>query len=180
MRSVYTSALFGLGLMLMLSTGAGIGGQDKKDGVIKNWGQPKNFKPGEGNGFWIWHDDGTWHIRTTGGGKGAHQFVGKIEVIGGDVVDLKGKKGEYSGKNADRYVFTRTTIVFDFKTNEGTEGLNFQVSPGASGLKFSLALDGEANPKHIFIGKDGDHPAAAVFTLPAHPTNVKGKDKDKK
>lgn len=148
------------------------GGKPKaNDGVIRNWGRPVDFSIGKVNAYWIWYDDGIWHFRTTGGGKGAHRFNGQIEVVGGKLVRLKGGKGEYGGKNVDQFLFNAalTAITFDFRTDEGVDGLNFAVDGAATGLKFTLALDGDAAPRHIRIGKAGDHPAGAVFTLPAHP-----------
>src|SRR5262245_51047105 len=120
MRRCFAPFLFGLGLVLTLSVGEAPGGgkddkkgdkkADKNDGVGTNWGEPKNCKGTEANGFWLWYDDGIWHIRTTGKGKGAHRFDGKIEVAGGDLINLKGKTGEYKGGLSDRYVFNRNTI----------------------------------------------------------------------
>lgn len=187
MRRCFLFTLFmGLGLLLVLAVndGAAIAQKAKSnDGVVTNWGKPKDFEIGKVNAFWIWYDDGVWHFRTTGGGKGAHRFNGTIEVVGGKLIALRGKKGEYVSKLVDAYVFnqTNTAIAFDFRTDEGVDGLNFAVDAGATGLKFTLAIDGQASPKHIRIGKQSDHPAAAVFTLPAHPADPPdGKGKGKK
>ena len=92
-----------LGLFLLLAydgiaqTGKKGGGDKASDGQITNWGQPKAFAGAKTNinAHWIWYDDGVWHFRTTGDGKGARQFQGKTEVVGGELVSLTGKKGEY-------------------------------------------------------------------------------------
>ncbi len=152
------------------------GKKDKSDGIVTNWGKPKDYETGKETAFWVWYDDGVWHFRTTGGDKKTHRFNGTIEVIGGNLVDLKGKKGEYGGKNVDQYVFSQTAIKFDFKTDKGEDGLNFAVDANAKGLKFTIAIDGEARPKNIRLGKASDHPAEAVFTTPAHPADT-GKKK---
>lgn len=154
------------------------------DGNITNWGMPKGFGPGKVTSYWIWFDDGLWHFRTTGGGKGKHHFNGRIDVIGGKFSALKGKKGEYKGKNVDfyRYNAAHNAMVFDFRTDEAVDGVSFALDGGATGLKFTLAIDGQAAPQLIRIGKDGDHPSSAAFTLPAQPPdppNVKGKRKKK-
>jgi hypothetical protein len=136
------------------------------------------------NAFWVWYENGKWHLRTTGGGKGAHRFQGAVEVVGGKLTGLKGGDGEARGKNADRFVFNAalTEIKFDFKSNEGVDGLNFAVDGAATEIRFTLAFDGESSPKHIRVGRDSDHPAGATFTVPANPTNAAdppGKEKGK-
>jgi hypothetical protein len=185
-RGVLSAAWLGLAMAITTSDapagGQKGGGPKANDGVVTNWGKPKGFGPGKVTAYWVWHEDGVWHFRTTGGGKGAHRFNGTIEVIGGQLVGLNGKKGEYAGKYVDRYVFnkTLTAIAFDFRTDEGVDGLNFAVDPAATGLRFTLAIDGEAHPKHIRVGKAGDHPAKAMFVAPAHPADppdAKGKKK---
>lgn len=185
MRHYILSAAFLAFALLAVSGETPAGGKkaSANDGVVTNWGKPKDFGPGKVNAFWIWYDDGIWHFRTTGGGKGAHRFNGTIEVGGGRLIALKGKKGEYAGKLVDQYIFNAasTAIAFDFRTDEGVDGLNFAVDGAATALKFTLAIDGQASPKHIRIGHAGDHPAGAVFTLPAHPPDPPdGKAKGKK
>ena len=153
------------------------------DGVITHWGKPKALEAGRFHAYWLWYDDGVWHFRTTGGGKGAPLFSGQIDVVGGRLIGLKGKKGEFAGKNVDKFIINpaRTAIAFSFKTDEGIDGLSFAVEPAATALRFSLAINGDAAPKHIRIGRDSDHPAAAVFTVPAHPFDLPGgKKKGKK
>jgi hypothetical protein len=169
------------GLVVVVCAADGPSQEGKKakanDGIVTDWGKPTAYEPGKITAVWVWHDDGTWYFRTTGGDKKPHKFQGTIEVVGGKLLDLRGKKGEYGSKYPDRYVFTPSAIAFDFETADGVDGLNFAVDAGAAGLKFTVAIDGEASPKHVRIGKASDHPAAAVFTLPAHPPEVKPKKK---
>ena len=173
----WLSAFAGLALLVWASAatpqGARQGGK-ANDGVITDWGKPKAYEPGKVTAVWLWHDDGVWYFRTTSGKKKAHQFKGTIEVLGGKLLDLKGKKGEFSGKSADKFVFSPTAIAFDFKTEEGVDGLNFAVDAAATALRITVAVDGKASPKLIHVGKAGDHPSAAVFTVPAAPP-AKGK-----
>lgn len=187
-RGMVASLLLGLMLVLTVTQSSAQGKKTDvakaNDGVITNWGKPKNYSIGKVNGYWIWHDDGVWYLRTTGGGKGAHRFVGQVEVSGGPFVQLAGIKGETSGKLVDRFVFNgdRSAIRFDFKTDEGVDGFNFVAAPAASALKFTLAVDGNAAPNIIRVGRDGDHPAGPIFTAPAHPVSPapSGKTKGKK
>jgi hypothetical protein len=193
-RSLVAASVFGLVISLTASSplnGAQKQGKQKdgaakakaNDGVITNWGKPKGFdtRKDDVNAYWLWYDDGIWHLRTTGGAKGAPRFKGLIEVADGKLAGLDGTKGEFKGKHRDQFVFNpaRTAIAFNFKTDESVDGLDFAVTPSAT-LKFTLAINGDAAPKHIRIGHDGDHPAAAVFTAPGHPPDppdTKGKKK---
>jgi hypothetical protein len=157
------------------------------DGVITHWGKPKNYSIGKVNGFWVWYeyDDGFWVLRTTGGGKGAHRFVGEVAVADGVLSGLKGIKGEASGTLGDTFVYnaSKTAIRFDFRTDQGVDGFNFTTSPGSTALKFTLSMDGQPATKVVRVGRAGDHPATAVFTAPAHPAAppaAPGKAKGKK
>lgn len=169
-----------LGLLILLLSGSNASSDEKKkggakkknDGIVEDWGKPDDFEKGKFVAFWLWNEDDTWYFRTTGGGeKVSHRFHGKIAVVGGKLIDLKGEKGEYGGGNVDRYIFRKSFIEFDFKTSGGTDGLNFKVSEAATELKFSIAIDGDAKTKHIRVGKAGDHPFEAEFKAPAHPVN---------
>lgn len=185
MQRVLAGILFmGLSILTLFCSPADVLAQKKKggakkgsDGVVENWGKPKHYAPTKVNAFWIWYTDDLWHLRTTGGGKGAHHFKGTIEVIGGRLDGLNGKKGEFQGKLRDQFVFNtaQTAISFDFNTDEGEDGINFSLNPAATGLSFNLLYDGIAAPNHIRLGRDGDHPSASPFTVPARPVNRSGK-----
>lgn len=166
-RLLGAAAVFALALTLAGPAPAD-GKKDKNDGIITDYGKPKGF-PGETNSFWLWHEDGRWHLRTTGHGKGAHRFEGRIDVVGGQLVNLKGKAGEYGGKLVDRYRFGPTTLQFDFQTDEGVDGINFATDATAHTLKVRLVMDGHAAPKHVRVGRHSDHPSGTDFTVPAHP-----------
>jgi hypothetical protein len=146
------------------------------DGIIVNWGKPPKFEPGAPAHFWIWYDDGVWHLRTTTQKK-QHRFDGLIEVAGGRVTDLNVPKGEGFGPNSDRIAWNkeRTAILFDFVTDGAVDGVNFKVDKTATALKLKLVMDGTPNPKVIAVGRAGDHPKAAEFVLPAHPPAPKKK-----
>lgn len=156
-----------------------------KDGVVEDWGMPSGFAGAKdlSNGYWIWHQKGMWHFRTTGGGKGSPNFKGRIDVIGGKFDKIEGLQGEYKGKLGDRYVYNkdRNAMLFDFKTDQGIDGLNFSLTDDAKELKFNLVINGQPDVRVIRLGKDGDNPPEGTFTVPAHPPEptkgTKGKGK---
>lgn len=188
-RPLIAVSLFGLMVGLSLSLSSPLVGATQKKGKnpkafdlrVDNWGKPKEWdgKKDDINSFWVWYDDGIWHFRTTGGGKGAHHFQGKIEVAGGAFLDMKGQKGEFGGGLVDRYVYNadRTAMAFDFRTNEGVDGVNFKVAPATAVLKFTLSYDGKSDPLHIRLGRQSDRPAAATFAVPARPNDDDGPSK---
>jgi len=168
-----------LGLFLLLAydgiaqTGKKGGGDKASDGQITNWGQPKAFAGAKTNinAYWIWYDDGVWHFRTTGDGKRSPPVPGQDRSGRRRTCVPHRQEGRIQGKLGDRAIFTTKAIAFDFKTDEGVDGLNFALNEAATELKFTLAFDGDAAPKHIRIGRDSDHAPGAVFTLPAHPAD---------
>lgn len=176
----FAAFLVGAGLMALVAApdAAALQKGKKKakanDGVITDWGKPKEFEPGKPARYWIWSDGQVWHFRTTTAKK-KHHFTGQIDVTGGKFTDIIGLKGEKLGANTDyyRYNADKNAILIDFTTDGAVDGIDFRVDAAATEVQFTLALDGEKHPKHIAIGKAGDHPKDAVFKLPAHPPEPK-------
>ena len=172
--------LAGAGLIALVAAPDAVAFQKKKnkakdtDGVITDWGKPKDFAAGKPAHYWIWYDEGTWHLRTTADKK-QHRFNGQIEAAGGHFSEIADSKGAKLTPNVDSFVYNkeRTAVLIDFKSDTAVDGIDFKVEPFVTSLKFTLAIDGESQPKNISIGKAGDHPKQAVFTLPAHPPEPK-------
>jgi hypothetical protein len=83
-----------------------------------------------------------------------------------------GKKGKVKPpKTSDRGWVSpdRRTLNFSFTTSGGEDGFDFKVDGNAKAIEFDLAVKGFEHPERILIGKEGAHPAAAKFLLPAHP-----------
>lgn len=177
----FAAFLFGAGFMALVAAPNAAGLQKGKknkgkddDGVVTNWGKPKDFEPGKPARFWVWSDGQTWHFRTTTAKK-KHHFTGRIDSVGGKFTDIIGMKGEKRGAVTDyyRYNADKTAILIDFTTDGVVDGIDFKVDANATTVKFTLALDGEKHPRNISVGRAGDHPKDAVFTVPAHPPESK-------
>lgn len=177
----YLLAVIFFALIISLSA-TEVTAEDKKaranDGVVTNWGKPNNFSIGKINAFWVWCENDVWHIRTTGGGKGTHRFQGQIIVSGGKLSGLQGNSVDVSKKSSDRFIFNpkKTALAFDFKTDEGVDGIDFKVDNADARLTFAMILDGESHPKHIHVGKAGDHPPTAIFYAPGQPLDLQNKN----
>ena len=153
--------------------------QDKKKDKVDPAGEPKGFKPGDVDRYAVWHDKKGWHLRTTTA-KVKHHFQGSITVDGGTIEAAHSLRLEKEGKLADHWRLDmpgRQKLAFDFKTDEGVDGIDFKVSASAKTIHFNLLIDGKHQAKKILIGQDNDHPAQDPFTLPAHPGKKK-KDKN--
>ncbi len=138
-------------------------------------GKPENYEPGEADQFAVWFDDGQWHLRTTTAKK-EHAFKGTITVKGGTVTELKGHKAERKGKLEDRWKLgpKKHQITFEFKTDEGEDGIDFDITKEADTLTWDLEIEGEKGiTKHdkarVFVGKKGQHPDEMPFETKAHP-----------
>jgi hypothetical protein len=146
-----------------------------KSTEIADYGKPGSYTHKE-RAFWLWYDNAEgWNIRTTGG-KQVHQFEGRIDITGGTLLfdSTKGVNGESHGKMGDRCQFNKSTIIFKFNTKKGEDGFFFKVSPKAESIKFSVTVDGQAVPASIRLGKDGTHPPAATFKVPAQGDSSTG------
>jgi hypothetical protein len=167
-----------IGLMLLL-TGTYATSEDAKtlEKNISNWSKPKDYDL-KTLAFWVWYEEGSWYIRSTGGSKVMHNFKGRIDVVGGKLIGLDGKKGEKKGAG-DKAIFSQKGIVFDFNTTDGADGVNFKVDDATTELKFTITVDGETAAKHIRIGNASTHPAEATFSVPAHPKDSTPAEKEK-
>lgn len=144
-------------------------------------GRPKQFAQGKQNMYGIWYDDGLWHLKVTSKDHPDKKvekrtiFTGSIRVNGdivvGEIVGLdKAKKpadADFVTLDADRKGFTFKLAVFG-----GVDGINFKLGPKAETVTFNLLISQDDDPKKIWIGKEGQHPEKAKFTLPAAPVGA--------
>ena len=150
-------------------------------------GRPDEFKPGEANGYYIWHDGRGFHIWTSARWQG-HEFSGVIKTDG-KFVNVRGSRLE----NGDSYRVNNDTdehwfearygsanrfslagrdvscdqaeIRFKFHTFGGSDGLNFKLSD-ANYVEFELFIDGKAaSRRSISLGDESWHPRAYNFKV---------------
>jgi len=125
-------------------------------------GKPDMFRPGEIKGYFIWHNEHGIHIWTTTRSR-EHVFSGVIRTDG-KFIDVRGQRLEHD----DFYKVDndRNKIVFrDITAGGGIDGLNFKIVDGER-VNFDLFMDGEKiDPREIYIGENGWHPAHSDFTL---------------
>jgi hypothetical protein len=134
--------------------------------------------------FVVWHSGNDWHVRTTSDGNSAHQFSISMNIQGGKVGTLKPvsaeKKSTKKGTPADGGTWNKERTQFSFVLNtakNGEDGFDFDLSEGATSIKFTVKIDGRDVTDLILIGSKSDHPAKPTFTLPAHPMAEKKKSK---
>jgi hypothetical protein len=142
-----------------------------KKGPLDPRGEPEGFKAGLTARYAIWHGKQGWHLRTTTGKK-AHDFQGKITVVGGQFENVTSHELEKKGKARDRWTLTepgKNEINFTFKTHNHIDGINFRVTAGATKIRFDVTIDGKADPETVYVGRNGLHPKKMPFALEAHP-----------
>ncbi|MDR3590842.1 MAG: hypothetical protein P4N41_14415 [Negativicutes bacterium] len=124
-------------------------------------GRPDAFDPGDSRGYFIWHDGNGLHLWTTTKGM-RHQFSGEIRTDG-RFVDVHGRRLE--ADDWFRVGPERHVIKFDFTSEGGEDGVNFQIE-GGDRVTFDLFIDGHRiHPGEIYIGDHGWHPEHSEFTL---------------
>jgi hypothetical protein len=125
----------------------------------------------------VWHDAKGWHVQTHGERARARRYQGKIRIVKGQILGLKGEAGEAPStkkgqppREGDFGQWNPREINFRFLTAQGNDGFTFQVSPDADLLEFHVLSDGGEMPlDRIFIGREGKHPSQNTFFLRANP-----------
>lgn len=141
-----------------------------KSNLIDPRGEPEGFRPRLPMRYAVWHGAKGWHLRTTTA-QVQHRFHGTVRVEGGTIEAVASVALEDKGKDDDRWRLNaaRTELTFDFKTDRGVDGIDFQVSASAKKVRFDLSADGKRESEVIHIGHRGAHPQHMPFTFFAHP-----------
>jgi len=114
------------------------------------------FGPGAPEAYWVWHDGGGWHLRSTTAGL-PHRFHGTIVPLGGQIADARPIRLESS----DRIRIGAGGITFDFVTQGGEDGFDWHVSSGCN--RFEIFIDGAARPHHVHLGGPATAPRHVPF-----------------
>jgi hypothetical protein len=112
-------------------------------------------------GYFIFHDENGFHIRTHGPGT-EHDFVAVLHSTGTfenlDLIKLESADSVAVSDGGHR-------LVMHFHTFDGIDGLNFRVN-GGDDLRLDLKLDDQqASTSQIFLGPRGHHPKHDPFTI---------------
>lgn len=126
--------------------------------LIVTEGKP-TFGPASEARYWIWHDSGGWHLRTTTAGK-VREFSGRIIAKDGGMENIVPSR-----KEGDDFKVVRLPSAFEFiyKSVGAVEGFDWQSN--AFCLEFQLSLDGKSDPEAVRVGLVSQVPTAAPFTL---------------
>jgi hypothetical protein len=112
-------------------------------------------------GYYIWHNDDGFHLRTHGPGaehvfdavlktKGTFENVSVVKLENDDRVDV---------------VDAGHKMIIHFHTFDGTDGVNFTIKDGER-LRLNLKVDDEhIATSSIFLGAKGVHPKHNPFSI---------------
>jgi hypothetical protein len=108
-------------------------------------------------GYWIWLDDGAWHLRAASGAH-AHRFQGSVMGLSGSVTDVQPTRPELR----ERVALVSDAVQFDIESQpSGTDGFDLRVAGGC--LHFDLYLDGHHRPERIHLGPRASVPKHVPF-----------------
>lgn len=117
--------------------------------------------PNDPAGYYIWHNDNGWHLRTHGPGN-HHEFSARLHTDG-EFADVDTVRLE--SRDDVAVVDGGKTLVLRFHTYNWTDGVNFRVH-GGDYLRFDLELDGhQIRVGHIYLGAEGRHPRDNPFVI---------------
>ena len=146
-------------------------GNELKAQDINPKGKPSAYRVGSGK-YAIWYDSQGWHFRATAA-KDGQAFTGHIDAVDGQFKAMRPVSTTAKGpRRSPGQMLKIKSKGFQVKFTllKGSEsGFDLQLDNAATGIKFTLQVDGKDEPKLILIGAKGAHPAAAEFTLPAKP-----------
>jgi hypothetical protein len=115
------------------------------------------FHSGSPVGYWVWHDDGGWHLRTTTH-RSRHRFHGWITAIDGRVDEVRPTRLEWR----DRVHVGQRGVEFDFETDGDEDGFDWRVTSGCN--RFELLVDGRADRRVVHLGGPGYEPKGVPFS----------------
>jgi len=122
-------------------------------------GRPAGLHSGAGEAYWIWHDAGGWHLRTTTR-RAAHRFQGFVSGMNGQVERVRATRLEFN----DRFRPGARSMGFDFVTDGFEDGFDFQLAESDC-AQFNIFIDGRNQPDRVNIGAGNRHPGHGVFRL---------------
>ena len=140
--------------------------------TIDPTGFPKHSPEGGKNVVRIWHEKGSWFLRTStedSVGKKDRLIVFTGSVRSEDRMTVTGHKLE---PKRDSYTMHADGKGFDFRftTSGAQDTAEIKPGPRSKTLTFKLRVNGEpVEPSRIVIGADSKCPDKAEFTLPATP-----------
>jgi hypothetical protein len=110
-------------------------------------------------GYLIWNDATTWHIRWRGNEEYT-RFTGRIKT---SVVPTSIET--YGFDPRDRLTIEDTVIRFSTLTPRGVEGLDLYFHTDAN-LVLDIRIDRVRDPSKVYIGAEGDNPSTIPIRLP--------------
>jgi hypothetical protein len=135
-------------------------------------GEPRGYDGlPDGPTYFLWRDGDVWHLRTKTR-KLARQFSGTVKVRGGtlklqDHAGLERNRKRRRVVDIGRVNDLNNKIDFKFRTMGREDGFDFKVSKTATAVEFDLKLDGYEHRGNIRIGRAGQSPGQAIFSLRA-------------
>jgi hypothetical protein len=114
------------------------------------------FSAGDPENYWVWHDGGGWHLRTTTASH-SHRFHGWVEAVDGRITEVRATRLEWN----DRVRAVPRGIEFDFVTDGNEDGFDWRVSSGCN--RFHLQIDGVERPDRVHIGGASHIPSEMPF-----------------
>jgi hypothetical protein len=123
-------------------------------------GKP-NFAALESKGYFLWRDQGGWHLRWVTKGQ-RHDFAGTIASDGPFVTC----EGTDQGSSDAVVLASAEVIRFDSRSSGGVKGLDFAVDHRATKISFNLQMDGQPVPADLVrLGFRGVRPEGVPFRV---------------
>jgi hypothetical protein len=132
-------------------------------------GRPAGIDPRTTSAIYMWHDNGSWHLRVTHRTTNLRSFSGQLVTAGtfAAVHPVHLEKSDQFQVSADKH-----TITFFFKNYGQIDGVNFATHCAPS-IKFAFQSNGQTSPaSKIVIGKSATRPSTNPFEIARVPNTT--------
>ena len=122
--------------------------------------------------YYLWEDAEGWHLRSCS--RHVNKFEGQVRIEEGTFRKLRPIGIDPKGRGADQWAVNkeRTELKFVLNTAQSFDGFDFTVEGAGAELEFELLINAKPMPARIFVGREGEHPPQATFSVPAVPEQI--------
>jgi hypothetical protein len=149
-------SLFVAGVAILAAFCVAVVAQDYTWSPLRWWEGRPSFTEGTEVGYFVWNDEGGWHLRWTSSRGERHRFSGIVRCNGAFVnfMPMSMGPGDWAKQSS------RGLLQFDAQAlRYDKDGMDFRMDQSATYIVLDLRIDGRAAPtRMVRIGRNSIRP----------------------